>query len=569
MSKDLIKTIIKGKNITGDDVGRLLLADMAEEYKAFLSTGQVKSIISQNEFNELLNSLTNNMQIERYNRYVSLHNTIKTYMSITRGTAKEVECRLELCKRLLSNIKLSLQSDSIKNSMPLILTEKQYTDLIKDYEEYIADQNYTYIEVFTQMITTIVHNYAYARDNETEDFKPDKELDALLDKYKKEPVKNPDLRRVYNSMYEVSEDGYFTFKGAVMPIGDNREEFLYNCALQNIKVNNKVVCEYNQKDLKKPVDERFFKEVLTPEVMAEHIEFRLYSTPPKTLHKAEIINLMADAYNVSTEDREERKEILSTFTLFCKELPELIELVKTRMSKYKCLKPYKDLPIKDMFKTVISGAELLRDKVPEYRNIGLYQLKEDNPRANNGIAVIKEDILSKYDKEALIDETGNYRQENEDRAINDIVETSFLKTVNDIGREGKNFINSVYEGLKQVNAFNEFIRIVAEVTKLPVVQEAFSYDMSGIENGIDEYNNLLKLLLIITLPNYGRYNGTYDETIKQRDNIFKALPYIDSTKAEVTPEDSARGVEYISDLNNFKGISAVSKPFYILCGCGD
>ena len=569
MTKDLISTIIKGKKITGDDIGRLLLADMAEEYKEYFTTGKVKSIISQDEFNRMLNTLPNNAQIERYNRYVCIHNTIKTYLAIMSGVASEVECRLELCKRILGNIKLSLQSESIRNSMPLILTEFEYTTLMNEYEDFVKTGEFSYLDILTHLLSIQIEIYAGAIKDNPEETKPDAEVDAILEKYKKETVKNPDLRRVYMSMYETSEDGYFKFSNFMTPLGDNRKEFLYNCSLQNIKVIDENVSKYTKKDLQKPVDEVFLKDVLTPEVMAKNIEYKLYDTPPNNVYKYDIISLISDAYNIDTEDKEEQKEILNTFNLMCKEIPEAIELIRGRMNKYKCLKLYKDLPIKDMLKTKIAGKDLLRDDVPDYKSWGMFNLREDNPRAYNGIAVIKEECLSRYDKEYVIDENGCYKKQNEDLAFNNMVEDSFLDTIDDIGQQGKSFIPAVYDRLKQVNAFNEFIKIIADVTDLPVVKEAFSCDTSKLEDSIKEYNGILKLLLLITIPYYGRNNGKYEEAIKTRDNIFKALPYIDKTLAEITPEDREKGAEFISDINNFKGVSPIGKWLYILTGCGD
>ena len=570
MTKDLISTIIKSKKVTGDDIGRLLLADMAEEYKTFLKTGQVKSIISQDEFNKLLNSLTNNYQIERYNRYVNIHNTIKTYMSVTRGTGQIVETRLEFMKRLVSNLKTKLQAINIKDAMPLILTQKQYNDLMQKYDEK-AEATYSYFSVFMQFINTQVNFYMNAKEDNPEETKADAKIDRLIKKYKKEVVKNPEVRRAYNAMYSSSEDGFFKFKMCLLPIGENREEFIHNCALQNIKPIEEKLRNYKAKDLKKPVDEVFINDVLTPAQVEEYIDYELYNTSPKTIYKADIIDgdLISDNYNTFTEDKEEQKEILQLFTQFSKEVPELIDLIKFRMSKYKCLKPYTDTAIKDMFKIVIKREDLIRDDVPEYKSWNMYCLREDYHRAYNGIAIRKEDILGRYDKENIIDEQGYYRQENENLNEINIMEDSYLQALMGIGKEDSlSITNNLYPNLQQVYAFNTFIDMIADLTSLPIVKEAFTYDTQGIELGVIEYNQLLFALLNFTITTYGS-SGHYEEARDMREKIFNILPYVDINKGAVTPENRERALEFVSDFNNFKGISATSKPFYILCGWSD
>ena len=565
MKKDLVKSIIKGKSITGDDIGRLLLADMGEEYKNFLKTGEVKSIISQEEFNKLLNSLDNNIQIERYNRYVNLHNTIKTYMSMTRGTAGEVKSRLSFIIRLLGNAKTTVQTEMAKDNTPLILTQKQYNELMEHYTDGIREESYSLLDVFMHLINTEVGNYISARENTPEETTIDTEVEDLRELYKNKPVKNRELQRLYRAMYETNEDGYFTFKDLSTGLGDTRDEFIHNLELRNVKVNKEALAKYSKRELKKPVDEVFINAVLTPEQVEDLINYHLYSTPPESIYKTDLLDtdIITENFDTDTENQEEQKELLRVFNLYCKEVPELIELVKNRAIKYKCLAHIGTVAIKDYLTEHIKGADLIRDDVPDYKSWGLYNLREDYPRAYNGIAIIKEDILNKYDKEYIIDADGNYKPE--DISYFTGIEDAYLQAIMFVGNDNKNMVSSLLDNLKQVYAHNTFIDIVAEVTKLPIVKEAFKYDTDQIEAEIREYNLLLYAFLIVFLPQYAR-NGHYDRAKEIRENVFKAMPYIDIDKAKITPEARQEALEYISDLNNFKGISATSKPFYILTG---
>lgn len=560
MSKDIIKSIIKGKKVTGDDVGRLLLADMAEEYKNYLKTGQVKSIISQDDFNKLLNSLPTSLQIERYNHYVSIHNTIKTYFTLNKGTAGEVRSRIKELHRIVEALRTSIQARISRAEMPLIVTQKQYDKLVEEYEP-PREEKYKYFDIFRHTATLLIKTY----DDLKGDVEKNPEVEALINKYEKELVKSPDLIKAYKLYFEpTGEDGYFTFKSHYQPIGENRKEFFYNLALRHIKP---LVSEdqYSKKELEKPVDERFIYEVLTPEQVDEHIQYELYSQPPEKVYKSDITTpyFIEELY---TEGKITKDKAIKLLTLYCEELPELVDFVKKDLQKYKCLKPYKDIQPKDWLKPIITMDELLKEGVADFRSWGLYAFRDDYPRAYNGVAILKDEIYNIYDKEGIIDKEGNYIEP--EISIMSFYDDAYLQAIKEGGREGINSMGGLYSTLKMVYAYNEFIKIIAKVCNLPSIEEAFIYDLKPLENEVYEYNTLLYLLLNITLNLYGR-KGHYEEAIDLRDNIFKVLPYIDLDRAEVTPEDREKGEEFISDINNFKGISAVSRPFYILSGCED
>ena len=560
MSKDIIKSIIKGKKVTGDDVGRLLLADMAEEYKNYLKTGQVKSIISQDDFNKLLNSLPTSLQIERYNHYVSIHNTIKTYFTLNKGTAGEVRSRIKELHRILEALRTSIQARISRAEMPLIVTQKQYDKLVEEYEP-PREEKYNYMDIFLHTETILIDTYNDLKG----DTEPRPEVEALINKYDKELAENPDLIKAYKLNYEpTGEDGYFTFKRPDQPVGASREEFFYNLAIRNIKPLVDAD-QYSKKELQKPVDERFIYEVLTPEQVDEHIEYELYSKPPEKVYKSDIMKayFIKDLY---TEDKITKDKLIKLFTLYCEELPELVSFIKKDLQKYKCLKPYKDIQPKDWLKPIITMDELLRDGVADFRSWGLYAFRDDYPRAYNGVAILKDEIYNTYDKENIIDKEGNYIEP--DISIMSCYDDAYLEAIKEGGQEGINAMGGLYSTLKMVYAYNEFIKIIAKVCNLPSIEEAFIYDLKPLESEVREYNTLLYIMLNCTLNIYGG-KGHYKEAKELRDNIFKVLPYIDMTRAEVTPEDREKGEEFISDINNFKGISAVSRPFYILSGCGD
>ena len=562
MKKDIVSILKKKKKITGDDIGRLLLADMSEEYKTFLETGQMKSIISQEEFNNLLNSLENN-QIERYNRYVCLHNTIKTYMSVVRGTVNECRARVNEFKRVIESIRGAFQVKLAKEEMPLMLSQKEYADIMAECEP-DKEEKYNYIDVFTYSATTLFRVYKDLKGYDI-GIKGRKDRDALIKKYEAEPVTNNDLRRAYiQTKEQPSEDGYFTFNlTADKHIGKNRKEFLYKCSLMNIAPIKEKLEEYTEKDLLKPVDEVFIHNVLTAEQIREHIEYTLYPTPPETIYKSDIIDgrFITDLYKAYTKDKEEQKEIIRLFTLYCKECPEVVEYMQAYFDKFKCMKPYKDINLKDGLKPIVTMGELLRDNVADYNSWSLYAFRDEYPRAFNGVAILQEKLFNEYDKEDLIEPNGNLKEKGD--YWEDLLDNIYIETIKDMAKEGEK-IKGFYPSLRELYAYNEFIEILSEVTALPVVKEAFTYPVQRLEEDLEDYNRLLYLLLNMMIPAYTGKDK--EEVIKFRDDLFSVFPYINKEQAQVSPENREKAEEFISNLNNFKGISAVTKPIYILTG---
>lgn len=444
--------------------------------------------------------------------------------------------------------------------MPLIVTRKQYKKLLEEYEPDYTEK-YNYMDIFTHTVSLLIGTYKTLKGDVEE--RP--EVEALLKKYEKEFVDSPELIKAYKQCYTpTGEDGYFTFKSSSETVGETREEFLHKLALRNIKpLFNKE--EYSKKELEKPIDELFIRAVLTPDQLDEHIDYILYDKPPERVRKSDII----DGYFIKelyTEDKIKKAQLTKLFTLYCKELPELVNFIKKELSKYECMKPYKDIKPEDWLKPIIPMGELVRDGVADFRSWGLYAFRDDYPRAYNGVAILEDNIYNAYDKESIVDKDGNYIEP--EISISSCYDDAYLTAIKEGSKEGLTSMGGLYSTLKTIYAYNEFIKIVADAYNLPNIREAFIFNIDTIERAVKEYNTLLYLLLNCTL-NIHSGHGHYEEAKELRDNIFNVLPYIDVDKAKVTPEDRERAEEFISDINNFKGISAVSRPFYILSGCGD
>lgn len=73
-----IKTLLKKKVLTGDEVGRIMIADLVKSYSNLLESGNTNSegLLTDVEKNYLVNSLTSQEDIKRYNEYRYVHDYI-------------------------------------------------------------------------------------------------------------------------------------------------------------------------------------------------------------------------------------------------------------------------------------------------------------------------------------------------------------------------------------------------------------------------------------------------------------------------------------------------------------
>lgn len=524
MKKDIVSSVVnKGKKITGDDLGKLLLADMTEELRLLKNGKKPKSIISQDEFDKLYDSLPDDTHIKRYGKYVNLYSTIMIYRDLTVYALNSSRNRLTSFIDMITVITEKIKSLILKDNTPLILTENQYNDVLKKHE----DDFYNYFDIFFNFM----------------------EEETLIKKNSKEEVKNKKLRDLYYKVnYFEGADSYF-FKYGFFPEKETRKEFLYRLSIRNIKPIKERVEAYTDKDLERPLDKNFILDVLTKEQVDQNMVLK---TRKKNVYKKDIMD--KNLY-IRTDHKDAKKEIIELYKLYADELPELVDLIKTRFKEYGCLKVFNDMNINDAFTTGVHWKDLVKDGVPDYSGWTLDKFREDYKRPVNGITILKEDIPDEYKR--------NYK------LIKDnILDKISYKEVDEILSKiiDKNIQTSFYENLKMLNAYNTFIEIVADMLNLPKLKETFIIDETDIDDNAQIYNKNLEMLLITYLDCYALGGQHYNEVKKLKDNLLKALPYIDLSLAKVTDSNRTKAEKFIHDLNNFEDGIITKQPILILMG---
>lgn len=583
MRKDVIQQIIKKGDVTGEIIGRLLLANMAEEMESYRETGSAKEAFTQQEFNSLFNYIDRgsyNYHIEQYNHYVTIYNTIRQFFNITSGMIKTAECKIALYDSILEKVLGGVEAEHKLSYLPLIMSEKEYKEKMQEYTDRQKKYKFCYFDIFIYFAREIT-DYECNRRNYPEKTPVNKELDKLLNKYKKELAKNKELKQIYYD-YEYSNDGTegsFIFKDSLSIMGDKRADFLRELKYNNIQPIKEKLEAYTVKELEEPIEELFIKDILTPEQLEEHFTYTKHDTPPKDVYKFDILNscCLWD-YEPALEDGEEidkdsKKEIINFYKLLLSEMPELEAYIKKAMKKYKVLKPLYDIDeFKDGFKIFIKWEDIAEAKLFDIYKWPFNELEGDYHRAYNGIAVIKEEAIQDYNRDEIIDSNGNYKTENRDEfLILGHAQKSMIEALleDDRLQFSQTKANDFYFYIKFIYAYDAFIKIIAKVTKLPVLYEVFSFKMKDIEDDIKDFNRKLKLTLNVAIPKYKNSltaEESRDKAEKIRERLFNMLPYLDVKKGYVAPQDWDRGEKYITDISHFTGLTATIKPIQILMG---
>lgn len=584
MRKDVIQQIIKKGNVTGETIGRLLLANMAEEMESFRETGTPKEAFTQQEFNSLFDYIDRgsyNYHIEQYNHYVTIYNTLRQFFNFTSGLIKTAECKIALFDSMLEKILGGIEARNKLSYMPLIMSEKEYKEKMQEYTEKQKKYIFCYFDIFLQFISEIT-DYASKRENDPENTPINKELDKLINKYKKELVKNKELKQLYydNEYGEASPEGYFRFEGCLSPINDTRADFLKELKYNNIQPIKEKLDKYTAKELEEDIEELFIKDILSPEQLEEHFTYTLYDTPPKDVYKYDVLSSCYFwEYDPLTEeggkiDKDDQKEIIKFYKLLLSEMPELEAYIKKAMKKHKVLKPLHDIDeLKDGFKIFIKWEDIAEAKLFNFDKWPINSFSDDYHRANNGIAVIKEEALQDYNRHEIIDSNGNYYI-NEDREgflLTEWEQKTMIEALLQCDELQQKQVkaNDFYFYIKFIYAYDAFLKILSKVTKLPILYEVFSFKMNDIEDNINSFNKKLSMTLNTAIIKYKYSLNTkesQEEAERIRERLFNMLPYLDIKKGYVTQKDWDRGEKYITDISHFTGLTATIAPIKILMG---
>lgn len=574
MKKNIITTILKKGHITGEDVGRLYVANACHELKTLIKEHKQSTAFTQAEFDNVANRLTENEEIKVLNYFICLMNSVKSCFNITNGNIKNVSFYIMSFLRIIDQLNFLTLGLIDASKQPKIMTQLQYDltlqDIVKNefdaqtYYEIVLDACYHYVISYNDDLKEL--------ETGTHKPKPDKEVDKLLNKYNKEPVKNKELIELLRKcdIYEENVSPYITIEDVslVHTIG----EFIDELDFRNIPINKDLL---EGIDVEQEITSDFINKALTPEQKDKLIGAQVTDTEktplPETFTKYELISnidkMTICEINIDTATEKEKQRLLHILDLFLKELPELKELVLNRLNKIPILKGYVNAELKDYLKIKIKWEDLIKTQLFNYEDIIHNYLLDEYP---NGIAIIKKDTLRDFNDCGKINTQGEFEP---NKGFTNNIFEDFSKQIKELVYNIPSDINLYKKsGLELdvlfVKASNMYIDLFNEVANIPDL-DIYKHSLDELRELIETYNQHIYTLLNFTLVEYGRH-GHLEEARELRKTIRKSIPYFKNVDdIQLKEEKIKEAREAVKDRKRTEGHPSYSTPLFILVGDGE
>lgn len=560
-----IKSIINKKNLTGDEVGKALLYDTAAAYENLLKTRDYShaphGIFGEATLKQMINSLNNNHDIDRYNCYVSINN----YMNKEQGFGNAYQQMAQLGHyKLLIFLQNALTAEfAIQDSarLPVIVTEKQLADYTAKAQG--AEREYTeqWLDVFSHVFK---YYYSLLKENP----KKKNPLAAAIKACKGKTITN---ERILSDYSRTWGKGYY-----IMPDGTRSDQtpaeewdIIVNKAIwgenwddnnlihrMNRRFNNPFInCGMPDNEAELLIIDRIKEgSKIHSDKIPGYIEeiFKwVYYENPAAIPAEKILESLDTYYDQVFEYADQKEPLAQQLTEFEEDFPELDAVLTAETEKI--LGQLFDIDNFD--KPVATWGELADKGILDYASyitdeISSVQLPEligeniPGKRAWNGVCILRKQDENAYNT----DERGYYKEP----------EISSVLTCGSVGELAGNdemleqLENAREESLKgalaELYAFNTVLDIISELTGVDV--SIFKLPLSTIESQVAAYNGMIYSLRNAIMQNRPYFS---EEEQEQRYNAcLNIFQVIDLEELKPTQAAIAKTKAYLADLTAFK-----------------
>lgn len=195
-----LKTMLGKESLTGEQVGRALISGGAFTYSEMQAGRPAKVILTPEDVGLLTSKISAGIETDNYNCYVALSRWTGNVGMAYNARIGEFDGLVAYFRELISSSIFALDVAAYVNKLPRIITEKE---LKQRKEQAIQKQLDSENEI------TIFNALEYALNKQAEQHAAgklqDSTLAALLDEYKKKPIKSNIILDKYN---EVNKIGY-------------------------------------------------------------------------------------------------------------------------------------------------------------------------------------------------------------------------------------------------------------------------------------------------------------------------------------------------------------------------
>lgn len=520
-----IKRLLNKKGWTGRELGQLLLANVAHEYRQALEGNYTPTpLVTEAEFSKMLHSLTDRVQGHTYNEYYSVYEWLRARPAIANGYYMNGQNDYATIHNYIMQALFAEDVYCYVEQLPVIMTQKQFDELkaerVEAYFKDAEDGDELQNNIFNLVERAIAY---YLRKLRKEPTKPNP-LKAIRKKYVSQPVKSKLILSRYN---EITGEGYYTLEDGRRSDEMTSEEWqaaittpLMEEAIANMRAETpdglqstseiaqqrlieraKVI--YNggtDEDADKAQEEADYKRgYATPAV------WHTYTEPPEDLTKWDIIEqeLLFELYPADIDgsgDAYTESNFNASMQDFFVEFKELATAMLADMDKnyfsgdeVQAAK----LPLEEWGTTLISCRRLYElDFYGERKKAESdIQLFNGNKRALlNGVAILNPSDLLK--KSRQIDERGYYTEPDITQAISSHSLEAFFTESEEYAEniaaveEARNGLLSNYYFLMGYNKQIDLVIALVDVPELSI----FKQDLRGLEKRVNCLNDLVPIL---------------------------------------------------------------------------
>ena len=583
------ENLLKKKGWTGKEVGAALFASLIQDIRNLGQTEKAPLPFTQEDLERMEHGLRTDRDHDIYDLYVILYSSIT---DIYNGAQAQYQQFYNGFSRLLLELREVQNAEHAQGALedtPLIVTRSQYDRLQQRAAAELKARKASYAEL---VFDTLLYFLEEDPDNPAPE-----DLRAAIDACKERAAASNRYLPYYNRYYD---DGYYElpdgrrsdqltadeWQAAMKDLTPDTEtgravisargklfmtagEYLYKGAdalrayvLERTGRELTLSDEELMKDLDEAAhhyglssaDASLIDEAFTGS-KSDGVIWHTYDKPPENLTLYDMLELYASAYGgtLETPDGKDFVDGKDALKHLKTDAPEVYAAIAAYIEKR--LPAAKELKPNQLKRPMFTWGELADAGVLGYSGavipsqtdiLELYGSEdtaenyEARQRINHsGIAVIQEP------RSYQTDERGDYKQTADPMTY--LMSIYRLAEDEERGTDVKRYASRlIYPALRYLYAFNELIKIIADVYDLPELGTYATYDLSSFEYKANGYNGLLYVL-------YGGVYGSDEERRDKRELIKELFPHLDIDSTKPTEQATAevrRAIEklgYTSD----------------------
>lgn len=575
-----INRLLKKKGWTGEDLGRLELANTAIGYDKVVKTNDPNQEppVSKEDFRKMLNTIDDPEEGRIYNGYIAIHTWISNTSQIAISQHQQAQLQFN---QILHVINTAYTAENVYHyieQLPLIMTEKQYKDTVKRRTKELLEQSSkTDINNVLQLIFTAISYYATQLEKHPRAKNPLKSLKKQLEK---ELVQDHHILDNYNKInglgYYTLEDG--TRSDKVSPTewrkrltptifswieknNDTEEAELIKEAIVRRRVITDAKYMYEGNLTEEEAQAKRYEEE-KKKGFSKECQWHYYTDSPKgTLNKWEIIADWNEYANLFSNGKTEAENI-ELCQAFVAEFPTVVEALLHDMSKkYSFLANIEAIPIEKWGQTTYDTADLYNTDFcgSKARFTDDTSIFDGNKRALfNGIAILKPNTLYS----SCIDKKGYYEAPDIVGSIRPLSLEVYFPEDEDYGDNVDRIEESrqlLLQSMYFIEGFNKGLDMIAAMYKVEEVK-LFQISLEELTSRIESLNNLIYML-------YKRIKNTDYEDKKlqaKKLEVLKDVFYpIDLEKIRIPRAKLQKAKELMKDFKGF--LDEKLDPYLTLC----